>query len=72
MFFIGLIMIIIGVAGILFVQRRKFYRRNVAGVEEFNSFGHSIITGSIEAIIHFASFFLAIIGVIVVLVSFMT
>jgi len=46
----GITMIIGGLAGLLWVGRRKFYRRNVAGIEEFPSYGSALFWRLIEAL----------------------
>ena len=38
----GYILILLGAALLYFRRRNKFNRRNVAGVEEFKSFEHSV------------------------------
>lgn len=44
----GFILLAVGVAGTLWVQRRRFYRRNQAGLQVFRSFGASLATGTFE------------------------
>lgn len=47
---------VLGAFGFIFVKRRKFYRRNVAGVEEFSSYSSMVAKNMLEFIIQFASF----------------
>lgn len=46
----GVVMLAISIAGGLWVQRRRFYRRNPAGLQVFRSFGASLATGTFEAL----------------------
>lgn len=45
----GLLLLAVGVAGSLWVERRRFYRRNPAGFQVFRSFGASLATGALES-----------------------
>lgn len=67
--FVGLLMFIAGIAGFVFVRRREFYRRNVAGNEEFESYGHMVRAGFLEGLIKLISLPLLILGLIVFLVA---
>lgn len=46
----GLVLLAVGVAGSLWVERRRFYRRNAAGLQVFRSFGASLTTGAFEGL----------------------
>jgi hypothetical protein len=46
---------IAGIAGKHAVQRRRFYRRNQAGVEEFRNYGAMVATRTLEALLAVAS-----------------
>lgn len=46
---------IAGIAGKHVVQRRRFYRRNPAGIEEFRNYGAMVATRTFEALIAVAS-----------------
>ena len=72
MLIIGLIMVILGGAVKYWLSRRAFYRRGVGGLEEFNSFEKAVVTSLWEKPLHIISFLTIIIGVIVILVSFMS
>lgn len=52
-------------AGTLFfyVERRKFYRRNEAGVEEFKSFTSSFLSLAFEKALFLVAAIIALIGV---------
>jgi hypothetical protein len=39
----------LGAGAILFVKRRAFYRRNVAGLEQFRGYGNMLVTRLFEA-----------------------
>lgn len=43
---------IVGVAGVHIVERRRFYRRNPAGVEEFSSYGKMVVSRGLEGVLH--------------------
>ncbi|MBQ9182757.1 MAG: hypothetical protein IJV56_03435 [Neisseriaceae bacterium] len=72
MLIIGLIMVALGVVGRLWIGKRAFDRTNEAGVQGFNSYKHAVAAGIMEAIIGWVSYIVALIGVIVILVSFMS
>jgi len=46
----GLVLLAAGMAGSLWIERRRFYRRNPAGLQVFGSFGASLATGAFEAV----------------------
>ncbi len=71
MLWTGLILLVTGFAGILFVSRRRFYRRNVAGVEEHNGFGKMLVTTWAEKLIKFVSVFFVLGGVSMSMMSCM-
>lgn len=48
--FVGAALVAIGIAVNTEVERRRFYRRNTAGVEVFNSFGASLATRGVEGL----------------------
>ncbi|HYA21351.1 MAG TPA: hypothetical protein VEG25_12025, partial [Burkholderiales bacterium] len=59
----GITMVIGGLAGLLWVGRRKFYRRSVAGVEEFSSYGDALFWRPIETLVIFVGVAAIIIGI---------
>ena len=67
----GLIILILGIAGKLFVGRREFYRRNEAGVEEFKSYTSAVASTTIERIISFISGIAVVLGLIAIVISFL-
>lgn len=52
---VGLFMLGLGLAGLHFVKRRRFYRTNAAGTEQFKNYGSMAVTNFFEAIITFVS-----------------
>lgn len=61
--FLGIIILALGVAGLIFVNRRAFYRRNMAGVEEFNGFGSMVATRVFEKTVRIASWLVVVVGI---------
>lgn len=47
---LGIIPLVIGIGLIYWISRRKFYRRNVAGLEGFSSFEASVFVRFLERI----------------------
>lgn len=66
----GVLFLLFGVLGLYLVSRRQFYRRNVAGVEEFSS--HSAMIGAqlLEKVIRIASWLLVVFGIIAVIAAY--
>jgi hypothetical protein len=56
--------LLIGAAMLLLVARRKFYRRNAHGIEEFRSFGGMLITTVIENAIAVVGTVLVVVGIL--------
>jgi LPXTG-motif cell wall-anchored protein len=67
--FLGLIILALGIAGVFYVRRRKFYRRNMAGIEEFKSYGSAVGTQFLESLIGAVSFFVILIGALFMLLG---
>lgn len=61
---LGIIPIVIGIGLIYWISRRKFYRRNVAGVESFSSFEKSVFVRFIERIGKWIAYALIIYGLL--------
>ncbi len=59
---IAIIPIVIGVALLYWIGRRKFYRRSITGAEGFSSFESSVIIRFIERIGKWLAYILIIIG----------
>lgn len=64
--FAGVLLMLTGYLVGLYVRRRAFYRRNEAGVEEFNSFGKSIVSGLFEGALKVISVALLLFGVLAI------
>lgn len=67
---LGVIALVSGLALAAWVGRRRFNRRNFAGVEQFDSFSHAVgsqflegLVGMIGALMAFAGFILAFVAV---------
>ncbi|MBS0383089.1 MAG: molybdenum ABC transporter permease [Proteobacteria bacterium] len=64
--FAGVLLMLAGYLVGLYVRRRAFYRRNEAGVEEFDSFGKSIASGLFEGVLKILSVALIFFGVLAI------
>ena len=62
----GYILILLGATLLYFRRRNKFNRRNVAGVEEFKSFEHSVGNKVLEMGMKIVAYLLIILGLIFV------
>ncbi len=60
----GYILILLGAVLLYFRRRNKFNRRNVAGVEEFKSFEHSVGNRVLEMGMKIVAYLLIILGLI--------
>lgn len=69
---VGAIMLALGVGIILWTNQRAFNRRNVAGVQEFNSYGHALLIRTLERIGRLAAWLLMLVGAGSLFVYFMT
>lgn len=63
----GYILILLGAALLYFRRRNRFNRRNVAGVEEFKSFEHSVGNRVLEMGMKIVAYLLFILGFIFVI-----
>lgn len=61
---LGIIPIVIGLGLIYWISRRKFYRRNVAGIEGFSTFEKSVFIRFIERIGKWIAYALIIYGLL--------
>ncbi len=64
---IGTLLLIIGTGGLVYTNRRKFYRRNTSGVEEFRSYGNMLLTRAYEKTMRILSALFIAAGAIVLL-----
>lgn len=69
---VGIVFLALGVAIILWTNQRAFNRRNVAGVQEFNSYGHSLLIRTLERFGRIAAWLFILAGVGSLLVRFTT
>ena len=65
----GVLLVLLGIGGILFVKRRQFYRRNMAGVEEFKNFSSVLLTQGLERVVSLFSVVLFFIGAICIVIG---
>jgi hypothetical protein len=65
------ILVLLGSAGLFFVSRREFYRRNSAGIEEFGGFTGMLATKLIERILRAVSVMLLLGGGMLFLITVM-
>jgi hypothetical protein len=68
--FLGIISAAAGYSLKYYVEKKKFDRRNSAGIEEFESFGKSVIAGAYEGFLLKTGFALMFLGLGISLVSF--
>ncbi len=60
----GIITLVLGIGLIYWINRRKFYRRNVAGLEGFSSFESSVFVRLLERIGKWLAYALIIVGIL--------
>ncbi|TKV41888.1 hypothetical protein A0U87_19970 [Sphingobium sp. MP9-4] len=61
----------VGVGVVLLINRRVFNRRNVAGVQEFSSYGHSLLVRIFEMIGRIAAWLFILAGIGGILSTFL-
>ena len=66
----GIVFFVVGCAGVYWTGRRAFERRNVAGVEEFQSYGSAIGNKFLEGVLRIASFLLIAFGFLLACVGY--
>jgi hypothetical protein len=66
----GLLLVVVGIAGRIFVGRRQFYRRNVAGVEEFQGYGSMLGSRFMEGGIRIVSVLIFIVGAVLAIAGY--
>lgn len=59
---VSIILLVLGGYGIYWTNKRRFERRNMAGVEEFSSYGKSVATKGGEQILRLGSWLLIVFG----------
>lgn len=63
----AILMIVVGLCIRHIVGRRRFYRRNVAGIEEFDSYGAAQFTQLWERLAHLLGSILLGLGILILL-----
>lgn len=61
---LGIIPLVIGIGLIFWINRRKFYRRNAAGVELFSGYSKAITVRFLERMGKWIAYALIIIGIL--------
>lgn len=67
----GIIFLCAGIYGVYWTGKRSFERRNVAGIEEFASYGKALGTRAIEKMVRIVSWFSVALGGAAILAFFM-
>ena len=68
--FWGLVFLAVGLGGRFFIGRRKFHRRNVAGIEEYKSYTSALTNSVFDRIAAIASGILILLGILMSLTFF--
>ncbi|AZS21776.1 MULTISPECIES: hypothetical protein [unclassified Caulobacter] len=66
---VGIGLVALAVAADLWVKRRRFYRRNMAGLETFSSFGASVTTRGLERLVLGASRIAGLLGALMLFLA---
>lgn len=69
---LGIGCLVVGLAVMIWTNGRIFNRRNAAGVEEFRTYGHSLLLRAVEGFSRLAAWLLILIGGGLVLVALVT
>lgn len=69
-FVIGVAMLVLGIAGLSFVSRKKFYRGTLVGVEEFAGYGKTMTARSREGRIEIAARLLIVFGSVMAIAAY--
>jgi hypothetical protein len=67
----GIISLVIAIVLLYWINRRKFYRRNMVGIEGFSSFETSVLVRFLEAIGKLIAFGLIIFGIFLIWTHFL-
>lgn len=65
---VGILSLVLGIGLIYWINRRKFYRRNVAGLEGFSSFEASVFIRFLERIGKWLAYALILLSILLFLV----
>jgi cbb3-type cytochrome oxidase subunit 3 len=68
---VGFIFFIGGAFGLYWTGKRAFYRRNSAGIQEFNSYSEALVTNALESIVRIGSLIGIVLGVMMISMWFM-
>jgi hypothetical protein len=68
---VGFIFFIGGAFGLYWTGKRAFYRRNSAGIQEFNSYSGALVTNALESIVRIGSLTGIVLGVMMISMWFM-
>jgi len=68
---VGVIFFIGGAFGLYWTGKRAFYRRNSAGIQEFNSYSEALVTNALESIVRIGSLIGIVLGVMMISMWFM-
>lgn len=66
---VGIALVGIAVAVNTWIERRRFYRRNPAGVEIFGSFGAALATRGFEGVALLAGRLVGLVGVAILVIA---
>jgi len=65
--YMGCALLLLGVLLRYWISRRRFYRRNAAGVEQFRRFSHKVTSQFFERIVAFISILMILSGILLLL-----
>lgn len=65
----GALLVLLGFAMRMFVERRRFYRRNDMGIEEFSSYWKAVVLGTTETGLYLLGGLVRIAGVVQLVLS---
>ena len=68
---VGIIFFIGGAFDLYWTGKRAFYRRNSAGIQEFNSYSEALVTNALESIVRIGSLIGIVLGVMMISMWFM-
>ena len=60
----GIVFLVAGLAGRFYIGRRKFNRRNVAGIEEYESYSSALANSAFDRIASIGSGILIFLGIV--------
>jgi len=68
---LGVAALVLGISIKIFVGKRRFYRRNQAGLEGFKNYRNALLTPFVEGVLSFVGGMLVIAGSLCIGISFM-